>query len=98
MESELKGRIIGVKVQIQPFDLYSVPDYANRLYLHTDKLVKSAQSKRLDDLTMQVLESLRNKERFKNFYLNVLNEAKLHHFVNEPVLSRKRKSPDYSIL
>ena len=57
-----------------------------------------ARSKRLADLTVQVPGNLGNKERFNNFYLNVLHKAKFHHFVNEFVLNRKRKSPDYPIL
>ena len=66
IESEFKGRIIGVKVQMQSFHLYFDLNLATRLYSHTDNLAKSVQStkmsaassKRLADLTMQVLESL----------------------------------------
>ena len=38
MGSEVKGRIIGVKVQIQSFDLYIGFNLTSRLYLHTDNI------------------------------------------------------------
>ena len=71
IESELKGRIMGVKVQMQSFHLYFDLNLATHLYSHTDNLAKpvqstkmsAASSKRLNlklkaDLAMQVLESL----------------------------------------
>ena len=41
MESELKGRIIGVNVQVQSFDLYFSLNLATCLYADTDNLAKS---------------------------------------------------------
>ena len=98
------SRTVGVKVHMQLLYLCFGLNVATRHYSNTNNLAKSIQSKkvstassrRLTDLTMQVLESLRNKECFNNFYLNVLDKAKFNHFVIEPVC--KWKSLDYSIL
>ena len=106
MESELKGRIIGVKTQMESFELYFGLHLGARLYSHTDNLARSVQnkgmsacsSKRLANLTMQTLETLRNEERYENFYETVLKTAKLHRFVNPPTLKRKRRASNYSIL
>ena len=80
IKSELTGRIIGVKVRMQQFDLSLSLNLFTPLYSHTDNLAKSIQikrmsptrSKRLADLTIQVPENLRNEKYFNSFYLNVL--------------------------
>ena len=54
--------------------------------------------KRLASLTIQTLETLRNKERYENFHETALNTAKLYQFVNPPTLKRKRRALNYSIL
>ena len=106
MESELKGRIIGVKTQMESFELYFGLHLAARLCSHTDNLARSVQnkgmsacrSKRLANLTIQTLENLRNEEGYENFYETVLKTAKLHQFVNPPTLKRNRRAPNYCIL
>ena len=40
MESELKGRIIGVKIQLESFELYFGLHLGARLYSHTDNLAR----------------------------------------------------------
>ena len=103
---ELKGRIIWVKTQMESFELYFGLHLGTGLYSHTDNLARSVQnkgmsacsSKRLANLTIQTLETLRNEERYENFYETVLKTAKLHQFVNPPTLKRKRRAPNYSIL
>ena len=55
-------------------------------------------SKRLANLTMDVIGGLCNEETFNMMYDTYLNEAKQFSFVDEPVLKRKRKAPNYSIL
>ena len=52
-------------------------------------------SKRVANLTIDVIEGIRNEETFNMMYLN---EATKFSFVDEPVLKRKRKAPNYSIL
>ena len=106
MESELKGRIIGVKIQIKSFELYFGLHLGTWCYSHIDNVARSVQnkgmsacsSKRLANLTMQTLETLRNEERYENFYETVLKTAKLHQFVNPPTLKRKQRAPSYSTL
>ena len=106
MESELKGRITGVKTQMESFELYFGLHLGARLYCHTDNLARSVQNngmsacscKRLANLAIQTLETLRNEGRYKNFYETMLKTAKLHQFVNPPTLKRKRRAPNYSIL
>ena len=103
---ELKGRILGVKTQMESFELYFGLHLGARLYSHTDNLARSVQnkgmsacsSKRLANLTIQTLETLRNEELYGNFYETVLETAKLHQFANRPTLKRKRRAPSYSVL
>ena len=45
MESELKGKIIGVKNQMESFELHFGPHLIARLYSHTDSLARSVQNK-----------------------------------------------------
>ena len=100
MESELKGRI-RVKTQMESFELYFDLHLGTRLYSYTDNLSRSVRnkgmsarsSKRLANLTIQTLETLRNEEWYENFYETVLRTAKLHQFVNPPTLNRKRRAP-----
>lgn len=54
-----------------------------------------ASSKRITDLKIQVLERFRSEEGVKNFYQNLSKKAKFYHFVNEPILNKKQKSPNY---
>ena len=106
MESELKGRIIRVKTQIKSFELYFGLHPGTWCYSHIDNVARSVQnkgmsacsSKRLANLTIQTLETLRNEERYENFCETVLMTAKLHQFVNPPTLKRKQRAPNYSTL
>ena len=69
MESEFKGRIVGVKTRMESFELYFGLHLAGRLYSYTDNLARSVQnkgisscsSKRLANLTMQTLVTHRNE-------------------------------------
>ena len=91
---------------MESFELYFGLHVGARLYSHTDNLARSVQnkgmsacsSKRLANLTIQTLETLRNEEWYENFYETVLKITKLHQFVNPPILKRKRRAPNYSIL
>ena len=103
--SKLKDKVIGVKSQMQTFDLFSALNLATCLYYHTDNLAKSVQNKglseastkRLADLTIQILKSRRSEEHFRLFQV-VLKKVKGHPFADDPILSKKRKSPNYTIL
>ena len=60
--------------------------------------MSACSSKRLANLTIQTLGTLRNEEQYENFYETVLMMAKLHQFVNPPTLKRKRTASNYSTL
>ena len=83
MEAELKGRIIGVKAQMDSFELYFHLHLGARLYTHTDNLARSVlykemspcSSERLASQTIQTPETLRNEERYEKFYETVLKMA-----------------------
>ena len=68
-ETELKSRIIGVKTQMEYFPLFLGLSLGYRIFSHTDNLSKTLQakkmsafsSKRLAELTIQVLQNMRNK-------------------------------------
>ena len=107
MEWDLKGRIIGVRSQMETFDLFFGLHLASRIYSHTDNLAKSVQgkkmsaisSKRLANLTISVLKSIRNEQSFDNFFDVVLAKAKAIPFIRDPELGRNKKDPArYSIM
>ena len=91
---------------MESFELYFGLHLGARLYSHTNNLARSVKttgmfacsSKRLANLTIKTLETIRNDKRYENFYETVLKTAKLHQFVNPPVLNRKWRAPSYSIL
>ena len=58
----------------------------------------ACSGKRLANLTIRTLQTLRNEERYEDFYETVLKTAKLHQFANPTTLKRKRRAPNYSIL
>ena len=58
MESELKGRIIGVKTQMEPFELYFGLHLGARLYSHADNLARSVQNKGMSASSSKRLANL----------------------------------------
>ena len=100
LDGEMKARIIGVETQMHTFDfLYGV--FLGELILrHTDNLSKTLQHKSLSAaegqhlarLTLEVLRSLRDSDRFTAFYtLVVQGQSRLGQA--EPTLPRKRRAP-----
>ena len=100
LDGEMKARIIGVETQMHSFDfLYGV--FLGELILrHTDNLSKSLQHKALSAaegqhlarLTLEVLQSLRDSDRYSAFYSRVVEEQS-RFGVTDPVLPRKRRTP-----
>ena len=99
LDGEMKARIIGVETQMHTFDfLYGV--FLGELILrHTDNLSKTLQHKSLSAaegqhlarLTLEVLRSLRDSDRFTAFYtLVVQGQSRLGQA--EPTLPRKRRA------
>ena len=60
--------------------------------------MSATSSKRLANFTIEVFESLRNEESFNMLYNTICEKAKHHYFVAAPVLPRKRRAPNYSII
>ena len=83
MKTELKSRIIGVKTQMESFHLFFGLSLDHRIFSHTDNLSKTLQakkmsacsSKRLAELTIQVLRNTRNKHSFNLFYDTVVKKS-----------------------
>ena len=100
LDDEMKARIIGVETQMHTFDfLYGV--FLGELILrHTDNLRKALQHKSLSAaegqhlarLTLEVLRSLRDSDRFTAFYGLVVQEQSLFS-ISDPALPRKRRAP-----
>ena len=100
LDGEMKARIDGVETQMHSFDfLYGV--FLGELILrHTDNLSKSLQHKALSAaegqhlarLTLEVLQSLRDSDRYSAFYSRVVEEQS-RFGVTDPVLPRKRRTP-----
>ena len=91
---------------MESFDLYFGLKLGKLLYSHTDNLSKTLQDekmsamggKRLATLTFNVIEGMRNEESFDRIYDGCVDQIKEFPFVEKPVLKRKRKAPNYSIL
>ena len=106
LTKDVKSRIIGCKAQMESFYFYFGLTLGKMIYSHTDNLSKTLQNekmsavggKRLASLTIDVIEGMRNEETFNLMYDTCLTKAKKISFVEEPVLKRKRKAPNYSIL
>ena len=100
LDGEMKARIIGVETQMHTFNfLYGV--FLGELILrHTDNLSKALQHKSLSAaegqhlarLTLEVLRSLRDSDRFTAFYGLVVQEQS-RFGISDPALPRKRRAP-----
>ena len=100
LDVEMRARITGVNTQMHTFDFLFGVSLGNLLLRHTDNLSKTLQHKslsaaegqRVAKLTLDVLQSLRNEDHFKNFYARVLLDQ-VRFQVDAPTLPRKRKAP-----
>ena len=106
LNRDVKSKIIGCKSQMETFDFYFGLKLGKLLYSHTDKLSQTLQSekmsavssKRLTMLTVETISNLGNSESFDALYDLCLREIQNIKFVEEPVLKKKRKEPNYSLL
>ena len=97
LDSEMRARIVGVNAQMQTFDFLFGVSLGN-LLRHTDNLSKklqlksisAAEGQRLATLTLDILQSLREEDKFKLFYSKVLQDQ-VRFDVQPPSLPRKRK-------
>lgn len=102
IDSKTWARIIGVEVQMLRFDFLFGLLLGSLLLRHGDNLSKtlqhetmsSAQGQHIAKLTVDVLKSLREADKFALFYEKVLlYQKKLG--INPPALSRKRRVPQH---
>ena len=104
MKTELKLRIIGLKTQMEYFHLFFGLNLGHNFFSHTDNLSKTLQakkmsacsSKRLAELTIQVLQNMRDEHSFNSFDDTVANKSTECEFIQDPFNPRERKWPNYS--
>ena len=79
---------------------------AHKVYLLTDNLSKTLQKKSMSAIegqetagkTLKTFEKMRTTNSADIFYEAILKKASMFDFVNDPVLPRKRKDPNYRSL
>ena len=100
LEPDVKGRIIGVKVQMCKYNLLFGLKLCERILLITDNLsmtlqkesMSAAEAQEIAKLTVDTLKGIRNDDSFKLFFQ--LIEALCEKTdTEEPILPRKRKAP-----
>ena len=75
LDAETKSRVIGCKKQMESFKFYFELQLGHKLYAHTDNLSKTLQQekmsaikgKSLGDLTVEILEAIRNDRDYNLF-------------------------------
>ena len=106
MKTELKLPIIGVKTQMESFNLFFGLNLGHRIFSHTDKLSKTLQAKKMSacsskrwaELTIQVLQNMKNEHLFNSFYDSVVKKSTECGFIKDPINPRKREPPNYSTM
>ena len=105
LDVETRSRIIGCKAQMKTFNFFFGLCLGQRHYSLTDNLSKTLQKEkmsavsgqRLASLTAKTIQSMRSDSDFDLFYQTVNKKAEKIDDLNEQVLPRKRRQPDYSI-
>ena len=60
--------------------------------------ISACEGKRNTLLVLSVVQSMRNKDLFNDFYDVHVENAKVHNSIKDPVIKRKRNVPKYSLL
>ena len=100
MKTELKSCIIGVKTQIESFHLFFGLNLGHIIFCYTDHLSKTLQIKKMSacssknfaELTIQVLQNMRNELSFNSFYDTNAKKSIECEFIKDPTNPRKIKS------
>ena len=87
LQSELRGRIVGAKAQMETFEFFFGIQLGNRLFSHTDNLSKTLQAKRIcateghriASQTVRVLKTLRTDDSFDAFWAATMKKKELLH-------------------
>ena len=100
LDSEIRTRIIGVETQMLTFEFLFGVSLGAAILSHSDNLSKTlqhvslsaAKGQHIAKLTLQVLNSIRQADKFDLFYQNVLLDQQRYK-VNPPTLPQKRHAP-----
>ena len=100
LDSETRARIVGVEAQMAKFDFLYGVSLGALVLSHSDNLSKTLQHKSMSaaegqhiaQLTLNVLKSLRNQEKFQLFYQRILLDQQ-RFAISAPALPRKRRAP-----
>ena len=100
LESEIKGRIIGVKSQMNTFNYFYGVTTLQLVLRHIDNLSKTlqkssltfCQGKEIADLTLQTINSLRSESEFELLCQKTVQQAEVLQ-VAQPSLPHKQKRP-----
>ena len=103
---DVKSRIVGCTAQMKKFDFYFGISLGKTFCRLSDNLSKALQSKNMSamssrkmaELTISTVESMKSGEKVQMFYDTTLKKAKQHDYNGEPTLPRKRKNPNYSTI
>ena len=103
---DVKSRIVGCTAQMKKFDFYFGISLGKTFYRLSDNLSKALQSKNMSamssrkmaELTISTVESMKSGEKVQMFYDTALKKAKQHDYDGEPALPRKRKNLNYSTI
>ena len=101
-----RSSILGCKSQMAEFRFFFDINLAYRMYSITDNLSKALQRETISSIegqetvmkTVETFKSMRNIDSADCFFKTVKQKAANHNFINEPILPRKRKSPNYKSL
>ena len=102
LETDVRARIIGCDTQMKTFNFFFGLHLSKRLFAHTDNLSKTLQSpslsaaggQHLANLTVEVLQNIRNEASFNAFYDVVLIKVKEYPVIAQPIVPRKRRAPE----
>ena len=100
LDTEVKGRIIGVKAQMETFNFFFGVCLGECILRHAENLSKTLQSssisaaggQKVSGLTLKTLEGIRSDDQFDLFWKLVLLKSR-NLDISEPDLPRKRKMP-----
>ena len=107
LDKETRSHIIGCKSQMMEFRFFFGINLAYRMYSITDNLSKALQretsissieGRETAMKTVETFKSMRNIDSADCFLKTVTQKAVNHNFINESILPRKRKSPNYKSL
>ena len=103
LDRETRSRIVGCQSQMTTFRFFYGLHLSYTVYSLTDNLSKTLQSENMSAIegksialrTVETLDSMRNETASDLFFETTCKKASKFDFIDEPVLSRKRKSPNY---